>query len=107
MVLLARCLQNLTWNRCSWQVYNAPWLNCITGKQAAYLDFDFGGRIHHTETLKKAGKSATWEHPVQLTGAGVNMKVCLPLWEDLVSICCDGMTKGVPVQQQGNVCMLE
>jgi len=45
------------------------------GKQAAYLDFDFGGRIHNTETLKKAGKSATWEHPVQLTGAGVNMKI--------------------------------
>lgn len=56
------------------------WVFCwgSAGKQAAYLDFDFGGRIHNTETLKKAGKSATWEHPVQLTGAGVNMKVPPP-----------------------------
>ena len=78
---------------------------CMTGKQAAYLDFDFGGRIHHTETLKKAGKSATWEHPVQLTGAGVNMKVCLRLWEGFVSLCYDGVTKDVPVEQYGKCCM--
>jgi hypothetical protein len=45
------------------------------GKQSAYLEFHFGDRVHTTDVLKSTGKFATWETPVQLTGAGITMKV--------------------------------
>lgn len=44
------------------------------GKQSAYLEFLFGDRHHVTDTLKSVGKFATWDTPVQLTGAGITMK---------------------------------
>jgi hypothetical protein len=45
------------------------------GKQSAYLEFHFGDRVHTTDVLKSTGKFATWETPVQLTGAGITMKI--------------------------------
>ena len=50
-------------------------VNCSAGKQSAYLEFHFGDRVHTTDVLKSTGKFATWETPVQLTGAGITMKV--------------------------------
>jgi hypothetical protein len=51
---------------------NGP--RCATGKQSAYLEFHFGDRVNATDVLKSVGKFATWETPVQLTGAGITMK---------------------------------